>query len=737
MSSANNVFVDLTSSPGSSPRSAVRGAPATVSTIELADPSLDLAGVRASLGALQQSIDQVEALRELLLDHANLRREFLAARRRAEDLDRQLADAANAASPYVLFCQRKYDLVRHQLESTQTKLAECLDALQERFDNSHELEACRLRYRDLKIRYDEAVSEVQDRICSLEAPLAAASSFGVIVPPDTARRIADLESQLARSQSDLQVARDRQSALASELRESATSHKAAQAEIARLEAAIKRKTGRLRTLNNNYERRLRVADTTTATHTAELGRLQDRVSTLDRDLQKASQRAQAAISQRDQARAAHIATQDRVSAALDTIARLEKRINQVEKSQKSRQDFESAIAKLQQEKDALAVQRDELLGQLGERFMEVTDLRAERDQAQDRLSSIASLLPSALGHKRTRSEFESPTQSARVSKAARSTSSLPQAGTSSHAPVSWSSIELLSTAAVGQKATKPVSSPLSAGPPGHPPRSVRSAAKSGRGSASSPPAASAANVYSDGDESSSGESNSTHVFDSDAAGSDSGSPESSRAKNEFGMPSGPLSDTELSALQPTTRNDLVDECNVRDLIESAPWEILAAPLDPLTFKSRGWFRQMKRLYASYEAEHLRAYWDSTHAFPVSITKCRASRYLDAFYTDRKQRRSRAGARWKSFFQQVLIGLLRGYCDLDLLLDPFFLHFPRPDEAGAWYPGIEYGADPGDLLDALTITDAADRWRNHYREWPEEYPALEIARLRGKFLSSSS
>ncbi|ETL37788.1 hypothetical protein L916_10570 [Phytophthora nicotianae] len=62
--------------------------------MELADPSLDLAG---------QSIDQVEALRELRLDHANLRREFLATRRRAEDLDRQLADAANAASPYGLF----------------------------------------------------------------------------------------------------------------------------------------------------------------------------------------------------------------------------------------------------------------------------------------------------------------------------------------------------------------------------------------------------------------------------------------------------------------------------------------------------------------------------------------------------------------------------------------------------------------------------------------------------------
>ncbi|KUF93668.1 Synaptobrevin protein [Phytophthora nicotianae] len=252
----------------------------------------------------------------------------------------------------------------------------------------------------MKIRYDEAVSEFQDRNSTLEAQLAAASSFGVIIPPDTARCIADLESQLMQSQIDLQVVRNRQSALASELRESATSHKAAQAEVTRLEAAIKRKNCRHRTLNDNYERRLRMADTTIATHTAELGRLQDRVSTLDRDLQKASQCAQAAISQRDQARAAHIATQDRVSAARDTIARLEKRINKVERSQKSRQDLESAFAKLQQERDDLAVQRDELLGQLRERFMEITDLRAERDQAQGKLSSIASLLPSATGHKR-------------------------------------------------------------------------------------------------------------------------------------------------------------------------------------------------------------------------------------------------------------------------------------------------------------------------------------------------
>ncbi|ETO99653.1 hypothetical protein F441_22930 [Phytophthora nicotianae CJ01A1] len=581
----------------------------------------------------------------------------------------------------------------------------------------------------------EAVSEFQDQISTLEAQLAAASSFGVIVPPDTARRIADMESQLARSQSDLQVARDRQSALASELCESATSHKTAQADVARLGAAVEHKTRHLRTLRDNYERRLRVADNTIATHSAELDRLQDRVSTVDRDLVQASQRVCAAISQRDQARA----EQDRVSAARDTIARLKKRITQVEKSQKSRQDLELALSTLRQERDSLVVQRDELLGQLGERFMEVTDLRAERDQAQERLSSIASFLPSAPSHKRARSESESPAQSAR-------------------------------------KSEGPASSSPFADPPDHLPRFPRSTAKGGSGGVSSSPAASDAGAHSDGGESSSGKSSSTRVFDSDAAGSDSGSAELSRGRDQFGMPSGPLSDVELAGLPSTAdirqmiivemdadllfhrftkpmewqiplrdpvpplgdwRDDLVDESNVRDLIETAPWEILAAKIDPLAFQDRGWFRHTMRLYASYEDEHLWACWDSTHAFPVSIAKRRASRYLEAFYTDRKQRQSRAGARLKSFLQQVLIGLLRGYCDFDLLLDPFFLHFPRPGEAGAWYPGFEDGADPADLLEALTITDAADRWRNHYRDVPEEHPALEIARLRGKFLSSSA
>ncbi|ETO70209.1 hypothetical protein F442_13085 [Phytophthora nicotianae P10297] len=166
--------------------------------------------------------------------------------------------------------------------------------------------------------------------------------------------------------------------------------------------------------------------------------------------------------------------------------------------------------------------------------MEVTDLRAEPDQAQERLSSIASLLPSVPSHKRARSESESPAQSGRVSKAARSTSGL---------------FQVLSAVAADQKSEGPASCPPFAGPPDHLPRSTRSTAKGGSGGASSSPVTSDAGAHSDGGEGCSGVSGSTRVFDSDAAGS---APELNRAKDQLGMPHGPLSDAELANLPPTT-----------------------------------------------------------------------------------------------------------------------------------------------------------------------------------------
>ncbi|ETI39964.1 hypothetical protein F443_14513, partial [Phytophthora nicotianae P1569] len=187
-------------------------------------------------------------------------------------------------------------------------------------------------------------------------------------------------------------------------------------------------------------------------------------------------------------------------------------VNQVEESQKSRKDLEIALAALRQERDSPAT--------------------------QERLSNFASLLPSTLGHKRTRSEPDSPAPPARVSKAARSTPGPFSTGALSEGPASRSSIEVLSAVAADQKAEEPVSPPLFAGLPDPPPRSTRSTTQDG--------------VLSDGGESSSGKSSSTRVFDSDAARNDSGSPELSRVRDQFGMPSDPLLDAELADLPPTT-----------------------------------------------------------------------------------------------------------------------------------------------------------------------------------------
>ncbi|KAG3103447.1 hypothetical protein PI124_g21219 [Phytophthora idaei] len=85
------------------------------------------------------------------------------------------------------------------------------------------------------------------------------------------------------------------------------------------------------------------------------------------------------------------------------------------------------------------------------------------------------------------------------------------------------------------------------------------------------------------------------------------------------------------------RDDLIDEDRVRLLEDAAPWEVLTTPVDPLTFEDGGWFAHVVRVYSTYEDEHHRANWDSTHAFPISIAKRRQSRYLSGFYTNHKQR----------------------------------------------------------------------------------------------------
>ena len=88
--------------------------------------------------------------------------------------------------------------------------------------------------------------------------------------------------------------------------------------------------------------------------------------------------------------------------------------------------------------------------------------------------------------------------------------------------------------------------------------------------------------------------------------------------------------------------------------------------------------------------------------------------LSTFTKERNQRRSRSGPKWKIVLRTILQGIIAGHCDLDILLDPIFLHFPRLKEAKTWYPGSSAGrTDIPNLVTALSVDDEAEPWKNHF------------------------
>ena len=86
---------------------------------------------------------------------------------------------------------------------------------------------------------------------------------------------------------------------------------------------------------------------------------------------------------------------------------------------------------------------------------------------------------------------------------------------------------------------------------------------------------------------------------------------------------------------------------------------------------------------------------------------------------------------------ILNGLLAGLCNLDILLDPFFLHYPRPYVERVWYQGLEHSDEPTDLLEALYMADQEDPWRNQSRNDYWDHPGSQIPRLQNKFKPAPS
>uniref|UniRef100_A0AAV1U2A4 Uncharacterized protein n=1 Tax=Peronospora matthiolae TaxID=2874970 RepID=A0AAV1U2A4_9STRA len=125
---------------------------------------------------------------------------------------------------------------------------------------------------------------------------------------------------------------------------------------------------------------------------------------------------------------------------------------------------------------------------------------------------------------------------------------------------------------------------------------------------------------------------------------------------------------------------LISRRHIEVLNATAPWDNVVVSVNPISFTMTGCYRDMSHRYLELESTHRQALWKSTHAFAISPAQRRYERFMQAFWRQRKQRRSRFGARWKNFLKMILSGMIAGHCDLDILLDPFFLHYPRPHKS---------------------------------------------------------
>ncbi|POM73532.1 Hypothetical protein PHPALM_9612 [Phytophthora palmivora] len=133
-----------------------------------------------------------------------------------------------------------------------------------------------------------------------------------------------------------------------------------------------------------------------------------------------------------------------------------------------------------------------------------------------------------------------------------------------------------------------------------------------------------------------------------------------------------------SPTAPAFCGHLITEANVKALQAAEPWRVIQNTQPPISFEADvgGRLGTFLRQYRDFEASELIAYWESTHKFPITAAMIAQSPWLGAFAKQRNNRRSHAGNRWKRLLLTLIQAMIEGWGDLDLLLDPFFLHFPK-------------------------------------------------------------
>jgi hypothetical protein len=93
---------------------------------------------------------------------------------------------------------------------------------------------------------------------------------------------------------------------------------------------------------------------------------------------------------------------------------------------------------------------------------------------------------------------------------------------------------------------------------------------------------------------------------------------------------------------------LITQANVAALYRSQPWDVLAQVVTPRSFERSGRFQHFTRMYLALEADLRQAFWEATHKLPITQEMRDNHRFWKILWLGRKQRRSRAGPRFKTF-----------------------------------------------------------------------------------------
>ena len=148
--------------------------------------------------------------------------------------------------------------------------------------------------------------------------------------------------------------------------------------------------------------------------------------------------------------------------------------------------------------------------------------------------------------------------------------------------------------------------------------------------------------------------------------------------HHFSKPKGYIFPVQLGKVRPPPESSwsfqLITSTKVDQFYDQKHWDLYDKNIHPISFKPSGWFEKLVEAYEVFVDSHRQALWESTLFLWISAEQRKPDPGLAAFARARRQRRSRAGPRWKRVLQLILQGMIDGLCDLDILLDPMFLHF---------------------------------------------------------------